>query len=72
MISAIFTTISQAVTSFVSALGNAVSGVTSMFWDAEASGGGQLTVLGTLLLIASGVGLVYFGFRLIRGLIRTA
>lgn len=67
MIADIFQTIGDAVTAFATALSNAVSSVTSMFYTSGENGG--LTVLGTLALIAVGVGLVYWGFRLIRGLI---
>lgn len=67
MISDIFSTIGDAVTAFATALGNAVSSVTSMFYTSGENGG--LTVLGTLALIAVGAGLVYWAFRLIRGLI---
>lgn len=68
MISAIFQEVGSAVTAFTTALSNAVSGVTSMFYDAT----NGLTTLGSLLLIAVGVGLVYWSFRLIKGLIRRA
>lgn len=70
MVSAIFTEVSNAVTAFTGALSNAVSGVTSMFYTTGEGGG--LTVLGSLLLIAVGVGLVYWAFRLIKGLIKRA
>lgn len=68
MISAIFQEVGSAVTAFTTALSNAVSGVTSMFYDATDG----LTTLGSLLLIAVGVGLVYWAFRLIKGLVRRA
>lgn len=68
MISAIFQEVGSAVTAFTTALSNAVSGVTSMFYDAT----NGLTTLGSLLLIAVGVGLVYWAFRLIKGLVRRA
>lgn len=68
MVSAIFTEVSNAITAFTSALSNAVGGVTSMFYDTTDG----LTVLGSLLLIAVGVGIVYWAFRLIKGLIRRA
>lgn len=70
MISAIFQTIGDAVTSFATALSNAVSSVTSMFYTTGEGGG--ITFLGTLVLIAVGVGLVYWGFRLIKGLLHRA
>lgn len=67
MVSAIFTEIGNAITAFATALGSAVSSVTSMFYTTGEGGG--LTVLGTLALIAVGVGVVYWAFNLIRGLI---
>lgn len=65
MINAIFTTIGSAVTAFAGTMTNAASSMVSVFYDSEG-----LTTLGTLLLISAGVGLVYWAFRLIRGLIR--
>lgn len=70
MVSDIFAEVGNAITAFTSALSNAVSGVTSMFYTTGENGG--LTVLGSLLLIAVGVGIVYWAFRLIRGLIQRA
>jgi len=61
----IFTTIGEAVTGGATALSSALSSITAMFY---ASGTG-LTFLGTLSLIAVGMGLLYWGFGLIRGLI---
>lgn len=65
MIGVMFQTIGTTISQFAVALGSALTGVTSMFWDGEA-----LTTLGTLGLIGVGVGLVYFAFRLIRNLCR--
>jgi len=61
----IFTTIGEAVTGGATALTSALSAITAMFY---ASGTG-LTFLGTLSLIAVGMGLLYWGFGLVRGLI---
>lgn len=70
MISEIFATITQAITNFAQSLGSAVTNIASMFYDSTAnSGAGELTFLGTLALIGVGVGVVYWAFRLIRGLI---
>ena len=66
IITAIFNGVGQAITSFTSVLGNALSGVTSMFYDATDG----LTFVGVLLTIAMGVGLVYWGFRLVKSLIK--
>lgn len=72
MISEMFEVIGEAITSFISALGTALSGVTSLFYTAPTTtgGSGQFTVLGILLLIAVGVGVVYWCFRLIRSLVQ--
>lgn len=67
MIAEIFETIGDAITAFASSLSSAVTSVASMFYTSGENGG--LTFLGTLLLIAVGVGVVYWVFRLIRGLI---
>lgn len=71
MISVIFGAVTDAVTSFAGAVGEAVTSVASMFVT-ESSGAYSLTMLGTLLLIAVGAGLVFWGFRLIKGLIKRA
>lgn len=67
MVSAIFSEIGNAISAFATALSSAVTSVTDMFYTTGEGGG--LTVLGTLILIAVGVGLVYWAFNLIRGLI---
>lgn len=73
LVTTIFAVITQAVTSFVSSLGAALNGMTSLFYTAPSgSGSGQMTFLGTLLLIAAGIGIVYWAFRLIRALVRRA
>lgn len=71
MINAIFGAVTEAVTSFAQSVGNAVTSVASMFVT-ENSGTYSLTMLGTLLLIAVGAGLVFWAFRLIKGLIKRA
>lgn len=68
IISDIFTSVGQAITGFSTALASSVSSVTSMFYTTGENGG--LTFLGVLLCVAMGVGLVYWAFRVIRGLIR--
>lgn len=67
MINAIFTAVGQAITGFTTQLGSAVSGINSMFYDATDG----LTLLGSLLCLAMGIGLVYWAFRLIKSLIKT-
>lgn len=65
MISAIFKAVQDGVTGFIGVLQTAFSGVGQLFIGSE----NELTFLGTLLLIAAGVGIVYFGFRLIKSLV---
>lgn len=73
IVQTIFEVIGQAVTSFLSTLTSAVSGVTELFYvPADGSTAAHMTFLGVLLLIAAGVGLVYWCFRLIKGLVRRA
>jgi len=70
MIAEIFQTIGEAITGFATALSSAVTSVAGMFYTpGSGDNAGQLTFLGSLLLIAVGVGVVYWVFRLIRGLI---
>lgn len=72
MISAIFETIGQAITGFVSALSSALSGIADLIWVEGTSGAaGHFTVVGVLMLVALGVGVVYGAFRLIRGLTKS-
>lgn len=73
-VSVIFEVIASAITNFTSALTSAVSGVTSLFY-VEPSGtetSGHMTFLGVLLLIAAGIGIVYWCVRLIKGLVQRA
>lgn len=70
MIADIFETIGQAVSGFATTLSSSVQSITSMFYTEGENGG--LTILGTLVLIAVGVGLVYWAFRLIKGLLHRA
>ena len=73
IVSTIFEVIGQAVSSFVATLTSAVNGITELFYVAsDGTNPAHMTFLGTLLLIAAGVGIVYFCFRLIKGLVRKA
>lgn len=65
MVAKIFETITSVITQFVNSLSSALNGVIDIFYVEETG----LTVLGTLLLISLGMGIVYWGFRLIRNLI---
>lgn len=71
VITQIFSAVGDAITGFSGALSNAITSITGMFYTAPSGSNttGSLTFLGVLLCIALGMGLVYFGFRLIRGLI---
>lgn len=70
MISDIFGIVGQAITNFATSLGSAVTSIAAMFYDPTAnSGAGEITFLGTLALVGVGVGVVYWAFRLIKGLI---
>lgn len=66
----IFASVSQAITSFSSALASSVTSITSMFYTSGENGG--LTFLGVLLTVAMGVGLCYWAFRTIYRLIKRA
>lgn len=71
MIDAIMSTLSTIVENFGNVLGKVFNGVTSIFYTAPASDGGQgqLTFLGIILLISVGASLVYWAFKLITSLI---
>lgn len=68
MVAAIFKAVQDGVTGFIGVLTSAFSGVGALF----ISDTNELTFLGTLLLIAAGVGIVYFGFRLVKSLVSHA
>lgn len=69
-ISDIFAEVTSAITAFIGSLGQAMTSVTSLFWDATAnSGAGEFTFLGVLILIGVGAGLVYLAYRVIKGLL---
>lgn len=67
IITDIFAGLVAIVNGFISVLVAGFNGIIEIFYDSGADGG--LTVLGVLLLIGLGMGLVYFVFRFIRGLI---
>lgn len=73
MVSAIFSTIGDAIVGLGNALGEGIQAVSSLFWTpAQTGDGGSFTFLGILLLVATGAGLVYFCIRLIMSLVRQA
>ena len=70
MIADIFTEIGAAISGFTTALASAITSVSSMFYTTGENGG--ITTLGSLLLIAVGVAVVYWVFRLFQRLISRA
>lgn len=68
MISAMFTEVAAAITGFSTVLSQAATNVLALFYDAT----NGITPLGSLLLIGVGVGICYFVFRLISGLVGRA
>lgn len=58
----VFEVVGDTTTGFVGVLTSAFAGMTSLIYN-----NGEFTILGVLLLIATGVSLVYWIFRLIRG-----
>lgn len=71
MVTAIFQAISDIVTQFITVLGSLFTGVAGLIYTpGSGSNPGELTVLGTLMLIALATGLVLWGFYFIRSLIR--
>ena len=67
MVQAIMDTLTSIVESFGGVLAKVFTSITSIFYDS--TGGGQLTFLGIILLIGVGASLVYWGFKLIQGLL---
>lgn len=65
MVAELWTIILQVITGFISALVGAFNGITTLFYADD-----SFTVIGQLLLIALGMGIVYFAFRFITNLIR--
>lgn len=66
IITAIFGGASSVISGFTGMLGNSLTAVTALFYDSATT---SLTLLGVLSVIALGVGVVYWAFGLIRGLI---
>lgn len=66
LVSELFEIVGSVITSLINALVNAVSGITSIFYEPETG----FTFVGTLLLIGLGFTLVFWAFRFIRNLIR--
>lgn len=66
MVEKIFETIGDVITNFASVLGNGFNSLIGIFYEAESG----LTLVGILALIALGVGIVYWAFRLVMRLLR--
>jgi hypothetical protein len=67
MIAEIFDTIVAVVTEYITVLQGLFDGLVEIFYD---STGAELTLLGTLALIAVGVGIVAWAFGLVKSLFR--
>lgn len=67
MIADIFEAIVEATTGMCSAVGNVITKTTELIYNPTQ---GSLTTFGTLCLVVVGAGLVWFGFRLVKNLIR--
>jgi hypothetical protein len=67
MIAEIFDTIVAVVTEYITVLQGLFDGLVEIFYD---STGSELTLLGTLALIAVGVGIVAWAFGLVKSLFR--
>jgi hypothetical protein len=65
LISAIFDTISDVVTSMTAVIVDIFESFVGIFYDSAAT---ELTLFGTLALIGAGVGLVYWALGLVQGL----
>lgn len=69
MVTDIFGVIADTITQFVNALVSGVNGLIPLIYTSGSNGGaGSFTFVGTMLLIAVGMGIVYWIFRLLRGL----
>jgi hypothetical protein len=67
MVAEIFDTILDVVTEYITILQGLFEGLVEIFYD---SVGAELTLLGTLALIAVGVGIVAWAFGLVKSLFR--
>ena len=67
MVTAVFEVISQGISNFVASLVSAINGLLPLIYT-ESSGTITFNFVGVMLLIAVAMGIVYWCFRLIRGL----
>lgn len=71
IITSMFETLSEIAAGFSTFLVSLFENVVQLFWtEGEGGTGGQLTLIGTFLLIGMAVGLFMWAFRYIKGLIR--
>lgn len=70
MVSAIFESIGSVITAFAGVIGNGFTALLEIFYSTSGTTPG-LTPVGILSLIGVGMGLVYWAFRMVRGLIKT-
>lgn len=71
MVTALLNTISSWITGFTTMFVNIFEGIVPIFYTAgEGSTPGQITLVGTLALAGLGISLVYFGYKVIRKLMR--
>lgn len=69
MVEAIFTAIGGVITAFAGVIGNGFTALLEIFYTTSGTNTG-LTPIGILSLIGVGMGLVYWAFRMVRGLIK--
>lgn len=65
MVSSIFTTIGDVIAGYVGAISEMFSSLIAIFYVEDTG----LTLIGTLLLLAVGVGIVVWGFNMVTNLI---
>lgn len=65
MVSAIFTTVGDVIAGYVDAISQMFESLIAIFYQAETG----LTLIGTLLLLAVGIGIVIWGFNMVVNLI---
>lgn len=69
MLNNIFTTLSDIVSQFTTLLVSLFDNVVKIFYTTNETGG-ELTIVGTLMLVGLGTSLVIWGYKFIRSLIR--
>lgn len=66
MVGSIFDTITEVLTEYIGAISGMFESLVAIFYNSETN---TLTLFGTLFLIAVGIGIVVWGFNLVRNLI---